>query len=107
MRCCACGSSPSACWGAQVRLGGRGEGPLHLDLPRGGGAPWEQPVALGDVMGEEVEAARARWMVAASARPSASVLPGWTGLCPVGYEQGDTLGFPTLTTEHRGIRLQY
>lgn len=42
-------------------------------------------------------------MVAASARPSASLSSRLDGPLPSGVRaEGDTLGFPTLTTEHSG-----
>lgn len=47
-----CGSSPSVCGGCQGQAGRQGKGASVQTCLGEGGAPWEQPLALGDIKGE-------------------------------------------------------
>lgn len=100
----ACGSSPGVCGGCPGQAGRRGEGASAWTCPGEGGAPWEQPAALGDVMGEgggELPRHVGWWQPPPA---PASLSSRLDGPLPSGVRaEGDTLGFPPLTTEHSGI----
>lgn len=86
---------PECVWWCPGQAGRQGEGASAQTCLKEGGAPWEQPVALGDVMGEgggELPG-HVGWWQPQPALASAHQLPcppGWTGPCPVGYEQKET-----------------
>lgn len=100
----ACGSSPGVCVGCPGQAGRQGEGASAWTCPGEGGAPWEQPAALGDVMGEgggELPGHVGWWQPPPA---PASLSSRLDGPLPSGVRaEGDTLGFPPLTTEHSGI----
>lgn len=96
---------PRVCVGGCPGQAGRqGEGASAWTCLGEGGAPWEQPAALGDVMGEgggELPRHVGWWQPPPA---PASLSSRLDGPLPSGVRaEGDTLGFPPLTTEHSGI----
>lgn len=88
-------------WGARVRLGGREKGASAQTCLGRGGTLWEQPAALGDVIGPgggERPGHVRPWHL------SALLSFRLDGPLPSGVRvDGDSLGFPPLTAEHSGI----